>query len=62
MSYKVGQKVKLHGKIAYVIECINENDPTDKRIQGWRYYVDSDGQRWSVTDNYLTANQHTKPQ
>lgn len=49
MKYVVGQKIKFRGKVAYVIECIHESS-NPKLL---RYYVDSDGWRFSVTHQEL---------
>lgn len=51
-----GTKTYLFGKVAHIIECINDDAPQDKAIQGRRYYVDSGGHRWSVTEDFLREN------
>lgn len=53
MEFTPGMKTYMNGKIAYLIECINQHDPEDIKIQGKRWYVDSGGYRWSVTEDYL---------
>jgi hypothetical protein len=53
---KPGMKTKYRGKIAYVVECINEDDKQDLKTQGKRWYIDSDGFRWSVTESELREN------
>lgn len=48
--YKPQDKLKFRGRVAYVIECIN----LDKRGNtDYRYYVDSAGIRWSLTESIL---------
>lgn len=43
MKYKAGAKVKTYifGKKSHgtILECINSDEPTDVKIQGFRYYV-----------------------
>lgn len=51
-----GTKTYYRGKVAYVICCINSDDPRDIALQGLRYYLDSAGLRWSVTENELREN------
>lgn len=53
MDLKPEMKIYFRGKVAYVIECINKNDPVDLRIQGRRWYIDSAGFRFSVTESEL---------
>lgn len=39
---------KLNGR---VVTCINADEPQDLALQGYRYYVDAGGFRWSVPES-----------
>lgn len=55
MKFKSGDRVlnKHNNKIMYIIECINENEPEDVKVQGYRYYCEGSKHVWSVTEQYL---------
>ena len=40
-------------KKGQVLRCINSNDPRDKALQGYRYYVSFRGEIWSITEQHL---------
>jgi hypothetical protein len=54
MKYSPGDKVKHVGKRATVLECINFDDPSDVRLQGFRYLLQHSGYTWSVVESALS--------
>jgi hypothetical protein len=51
--FKPQDRIVWRDRVGYVMECINLNDTRDLAKQGYRYYVDSAGLRFSVTETEL---------
>lgn len=48
-------EVVYHGRDkAVVLECINDDEPSDVKIQGYRYYVRHSGFVWSAPESALS--------
>lgn len=53
MKYKIGQKVRFKGRVAYVMDVWETG-------AGLRYYIDTAGLRWSVTEHEIDQNNSIK--
>lgn len=53
MKYHPGDFVYYGEKKGTVLKCINNDNPLDVRTQGYRYYVDVNGETWSVLERDL---------
>lgn len=59
--FKPGDKVRFEEKMGKVLECINEDDLADRRLQGRRYYVMIKHNVWSITEKFLVPISTKKP-
>ena len=57
MKFETGARVYIPRTQRYgtVVACINESDRRDIEKQGYRYYVDSSGFRWSCSWSELKS-------
>jgi hypothetical protein len=53
MPIAVGTKILFRSKVGYVMECIN---PDKHWKHQFRYYVDSAGIRWSLSEEEVLEN------
>lgn len=50
---------KPKNKVGIIQKIINLDDKEDIKIQGYRYYVDHSGWRWSIPEEFLLSRPKT---
>ena len=52
-KFKIGDRIEMERKRYEVKDFINDNDPSDYRLQGPRYLLSGRNTDWSITENMM---------